>query len=72
LFEDIIRPTNLNICIGVWRGVSKGVEDSRRPPTLWAGHPRKAQKGRARWARVKRYEVHGHPWSINTWLYQSL
>jgi hypothetical protein len=25
--------------IGVWRGVSKGVEDGRRPSALWAGHP---------------------------------
>jgi hypothetical protein len=25
--------------IGVWRGVSKGVEDGRRASTLWAGHP---------------------------------
>jgi hypothetical protein len=24
--------------IGVQRGVSKGVEDGRRPPALWAGH----------------------------------
>jgi hypothetical protein len=24
---------DLNVGIGVWRGVSKGVEDSRRPPT---------------------------------------
>jgi hypothetical protein len=25
-------------CIGVWRGVSKGVEDGYRPPALWASH----------------------------------
>jgi hypothetical protein len=24
--------------ISVWRGVSKGVEDGRRAPALWAGH----------------------------------
>jgi hypothetical protein len=25
--------------IGVWRGVSKGVEDGSTLPALWAGHP---------------------------------
>jgi hypothetical protein len=25
--------------IGLWRGVSKGVEDGRIPPTLQAGYP---------------------------------
>jgi hypothetical protein len=24
----------------IWRGVSKGEEDGRRPPTLWAGYSR--------------------------------
>jgi hypothetical protein len=28
----------------VQRGVSKGVEDSRRPTVLWAGHPRNGRK----------------------------
>jgi hypothetical protein len=27
------------ISIGIWRGVSKGVEDGRRPPALQAAHP---------------------------------
>lgn len=31
----------------VWRGVSKGVEDGRRSPALWAG------QGRAGQAQVK-------------------
>jgi hypothetical protein len=28
----------------IWHGVSKGVEDGRRMPTLWAGHPRNSHK----------------------------
>jgi len=28
----------------VRRRVSKGVEDGRRPPTVWAGHPRNGRK----------------------------
>jgi hypothetical protein len=28
----------------VRRGVSKGVEDGRRPPVLWAGHPQNGRK----------------------------
>jgi hypothetical protein len=31
-----------NLGIGVWRGVSKGVEDGRRPPTLLAANPETA------------------------------
>jgi hypothetical protein len=53
----IIRPVRC--------GVSKWVEDDRRPPALWAGHPRnsrkavwgwatrRAKKGQACWARLK-------------------
>jgi hypothetical protein len=29
----------LHIHIGAPRGVSKGIEDGRRPPALWAAHP---------------------------------
>jgi hypothetical protein len=36
---EICVTGSLEIFIGVWRGVSKGVEYWRRPPTLWAGHP---------------------------------
>jgi hypothetical protein len=56
--------------IGVQRGVFKGVEDSRRPPTLWTGHPlrmfqewlaRRASKGMSWQALAVLQRVHGHP-----------
>jgi hypothetical protein len=37
--ERKIKPQGVRGSMGVWRGVSKGVEDGRRMPTLWAGHP---------------------------------
>jgi hypothetical protein len=43
--------------LGVWRGESKGVEDSRKPPALHAGHPQnscKAVSGVARPQDVER------------------
>jgi hypothetical protein len=32
-WDEVVR------IIGVQRGVSKGVEDGRKLPTLWVGHP---------------------------------
>jgi hypothetical protein len=48
------QPTNH---IGVWGGVSKRVEDGRRPPLK----RHRAYKGRAGRAQVKLYGVSGHP-----------
>jgi hypothetical protein len=50
--------------MGIWCGVSKGVEDGRRLPALWAGDPLKPQDAghRRAWrglAILK--EVDGHP-----------
>jgi hypothetical protein len=40
----------------VRRGVSKGVEESRRPPTLGAGHPRNGRKAVSGMARLQGVE----------------
>jgi hypothetical protein len=41
--KQLVELQNANLTaasgIGVRRGVSKGVENSRRLPALWAGHP---------------------------------
>jgi hypothetical protein len=34
----------VDVCKPVWHGVSKGVEDCRRPPALQAGYPRTGHK----------------------------
>jgi hypothetical protein len=43
----------------VWRGVSKGVEDGRRPPALRAGHPRNGRKAASGVARPQGVEGSG-------------
>jgi hypothetical protein len=44
---------------GVQSGVSKGVEDGRRPPVLWAGHPWNSRKTVLGVARLQGVEVLG-------------
>jgi hypothetical protein len=39
LYNALLHVRDFEVIIGVWRGVSKGVEDGRRLPALQAGHP---------------------------------
>jgi hypothetical protein len=47
------------VVMPVRRGVSKGVEESRRPPALWAVHPRNGRKAFSGVARPQGLEGSG-------------
>jgi hypothetical protein len=60
----ITRFVEMTRIISIQHGVSKGVKDRHRPPTLQAGHPEMTVRpftavSGVKW--VKLYVVHGYP-----------